>query len=70
MDQEELYELKGQIEGVQMVLSAALNGLSGFDRQEIAGRLQEIEDAARKRGAHAQMIETVRAFRETLSGQQ
>lgn len=69
MDDEQLYEellsANARIDGLQLVLSAALNGLLSVG--DLPERLQVLEAAARKGGAHAATIETLRAFREELS---
>lgn len=68
MNEDELYELKGQIDALQIVVSMLLNDLSDQQRRDYADRLHVMEKSARSRGALSSTLETLRAFRETISG--
>lgn len=59
---EEIIELRSRIDGLQIVLSAALNMLPEGD---VLKRLALLEETARKTNMQSGTIETIRRFRET-----
>lgn len=59
---EEIIELRSRIDGLQIVLSAALNMLPEGD---VLKRLALLEETARKTNMQSATIETIRRFRET-----
>ena len=62
MDDERYLELQAQIQGLQAVLSVALNLLP--DHELLAERLRLLEETARRQNLMSGTIEVLKEFRE------